>query len=265
MFAISYDPVPVLARFAESFAITFPLLSDEGSIVIERLGLLNVHVQQQQEFFGLTAKDRHRRLPYPGTFVLDEHGKVAERYFEQSYRDRPSGGYLLHEVGGAVELHDGASDRERDAGVEVAIWTDEAVYRPLEKAVLHVRLSLADGHHAYVRPLPEGYVPLTVRPDPVDGVRFWDAETPSGEQHSVAGLEEEFHVVDGTVDLAIPYVVSGRRHFLDGRPRPEVLPDEPVTLAVVIEYQICTDEVCHPPSQVRLQIDLPEEGLVGQS
>src|SRR5687767_8478227 len=86
---VSYDPVPVLAKFAERHGITFPLLSDEGSLVIERLGLLNAHNEQQAAHYGLAVTDRHDGLPYPGTFLLDEQGRVVEKRFEQSYLVRP--------------------------------------------------------------------------------------------------------------------------------------------------------------------------------
>jgi peroxiredoxin len=39
--AISYDPVEVLAAFASQHTITYPLLSDVGSVVIKRFGILN--------------------------------------------------------------------------------------------------------------------------------------------------------------------------------------------------------------------------------
>ena len=59
---ISYDPVPVLAEFAARRGITFPLLSDAGSAIIRRFGILNTTVPETNDLFG---------YPFPGTFILD--------------------------------------------------------------------------------------------------------------------------------------------------------------------------------------------------
>ena len=60
IFAVSYDPVGVLARFAEQHDISYTLLSDEGSRVITDLGLLNQHVAEQQH------KCEHRHCHHQG-------------------------------------------------------------------------------------------------------------------------------------------------------------------------------------------------------
>ncbi len=84
VFAISYDPVPVLADFAALHHITYPLLGDEGSHVIRALGLENQHIAEQHAYYGLGVRPNHLGTPYPGTFVLDEQGIVVQRDFEQS-------------------------------------------------------------------------------------------------------------------------------------------------------------------------------------
>ena len=88
IFAISYDIVEVLAAIAEKRGITFPLLSDEGSHTIRALGLLNEHLVEQHTFYGIQTRDEQLGVSYPGTFVLDEHGVISQKHFEQSYRVR---------------------------------------------------------------------------------------------------------------------------------------------------------------------------------
>ena len=58
--AISYDSQQVLAAFAQKYGITFPLLSDVGSQVIERYGILNT------EATGVA-----KGIAYPGIFVAN--------------------------------------------------------------------------------------------------------------------------------------------------------------------------------------------------
>lgn len=94
----SYDPVDVLANFAQRHVITYPLLSDEGSKAITSLGLLNRHVAEQHAYYGVAVRDQHHGVPYPGIFVLDENGMVIDKVFEQSYRVRPTAGGVLEDL-----------------------------------------------------------------------------------------------------------------------------------------------------------------------
>jgi peroxiredoxin len=71
--AVSYDDVKVLAAFADSKHIEFPLLSDAGSKTIKAYGILN--------------KDA-KGVPYPGTFVIDKGGVVRAKLFKEGYKDR---------------------------------------------------------------------------------------------------------------------------------------------------------------------------------
>ena len=78
VFAISYDPVAVLTKFAETHGIQYPLLSDEGSQVIRRLGLFNEHVYEHHAVYGIPKRDMFWGVPYPGAFLLDEAGRILE-------------------------------------------------------------------------------------------------------------------------------------------------------------------------------------------
>ena len=82
--AISYDPVEVLAKFADKRKITFPLLSDPGSKTIRAYGLLNKE-----------AKGRTEGIPYPGTVLIDKDGVIRGKLFLEGYRDRHSTAELI--------------------------------------------------------------------------------------------------------------------------------------------------------------------------
>ena len=57
VFAISYDSTAVLGAFAEKYGIRYPLLSDEWSAVIRRLGMLNEQVAEHHAFYGVPMRD----------------------------------------------------------------------------------------------------------------------------------------------------------------------------------------------------------------
>ncbi len=85
--AISYDPQPAIAKFAQRNQITYTLLSDPNSEVIKLFGIYNEN-----------ANPRIKGIPYPGTFILDEKGIVRAKIFRDGYRDRHSPEELIKAV-----------------------------------------------------------------------------------------------------------------------------------------------------------------------
>jgi len=88
---ISYDDVDVLKRFSDRMKVTFPLLSDPGSKVIDAY-----HVRNAE------AKGRAEGIPHPGTFILDGKGVIRGKLFLEGYRERHTTEALI-EAAKAVE------------------------------------------------------------------------------------------------------------------------------------------------------------------
>jgi hypothetical protein len=250
--------VDVLAKFAAEQGIAYDLLSDEGSVVIERLGLLNPHIGAQQAFYGRPADRRHEGLPYPGTIVLDEDGTVVARHFEQSYRPRIGAGTVLRRATGAPPPRAARSTTSRHDAVTVTAFLDSEDFRPLEVHELHVELRVDEGWHLYTDPVPDGYTPLRVDVRADSEIEVWPAELPTGRPFRVQGLPEEFSVVDGTVLASVPFKLPGAGFELDGRAREEPAPPRPVTLQVDVRYQACSGIECLPPTTVRLRLRMEE-------
>lgn len=85
---ISYDPVDVLAKFAESQKITYPLLSDPESKTIKAYGLLNPE-----------AKGKMEGISYPGTVILDKDGVIRTKLFFEGYKERSGAETILKAAG----------------------------------------------------------------------------------------------------------------------------------------------------------------------
>lgn len=84
--AISYDEVRDLERFHRKWRVGFPLLSDEGSKMIDTLGLRNPHYKEGHYAHG---------VPYPVILVLDRDKKIIAKLMRESYRERPEPEVLL--------------------------------------------------------------------------------------------------------------------------------------------------------------------------
>ena len=245
VFAVSYDPVPVLASFAERYGITYTLLSDEGSRVIRSLGLLNTHIEEQAAHYGATVREHHHGVPYPGTFVLDERGVIAEKRFEQSYRVRPQAAAFFEDRITPDRAGSGVRATARTHEIAVSAWIPQATYRPYQRLDLRLDLAVGPGLHVYGRPVPDGYTPLSVEIDPLASLEVAAPQWPEPRPFRVAGLDERFVVHEGAVRGAVPLFLA--RNL--GR----------IELVARLRYQACSTDECCPPSEVILR--LPLEGL----
>jgi peroxiredoxin len=245
LYAISYDAVATLAAFAEKRGITYPLLSNEGSEVIRALGLLNEHLAEQHAVYGITTREEQHGVAYPGTFVLDNQGVIVAKHFEQSYRVRPTA-TLFREfaLGGHADPPPDAP-QVAGPGVEVRAWTDAPTYRPYQQVRLHIRLDIPTDGHVFGAPVPEGYSPLRLEVDTLDGMTVELPLLPPPHPFRVEGLDDEFVVHEGRVEATIPLLFTSNLG--------------PTTVRVHVTYQACTETICSPPAEVQLSVQL--EGL----
>ncbi len=77
MVAISYDSTEILKAFAGKREITFPLLSDEESRVIDAYMIRNKE-----------AGSRIEGVPHPGTILIDQKGIIRAKLGHEGYRKR---------------------------------------------------------------------------------------------------------------------------------------------------------------------------------
>jgi hypothetical protein len=230
--------VAVLSGFAEKYGIAYPLLSDEGSVFIRELGILNEQ-----------AAENVAGIPHPGVFVLEEDGTVRSRHFYPSYRERDTGGGLLQQViglPGPVPPHVEAS---RSDGVVVRAWLDRASYSWGQRLWLTVELEIEPGLHVYGRPVPDGYTPVTITVDPIELVTIGEAQWPAPRPFRVEGLEEEFWVYEGRLRVSLPL------SFL-------VVDAGQLTVRVRVDFQACSATDCLLPQSKEFALVVEEAPLV---
>jgi AhpC/TSA family len=159
--------VDVLTRFAATHGVTFPLLSDEGSEVIRRLGMLDEQVYEHHAAFGKTDReDRFWGVPYPGEFLLDERGVVTQKRFQKNYRERETSQTILAQGFGMAASSHGPEARGEAGGMAVRAFLDSEEYRIYQRLRVNVEIAVPSGWHLYGLPIPEGYVPRTLPPSP---------------------------------------------------------------------------------------------------
>ena len=84
LIAISYDAPATNAAATAKLGLTFPLLSDPGSKVIDAYGIRNHE-----------AKGRGVGIPHPVFFILDQEGVIRVKLMREGYKVRPEGAEII--------------------------------------------------------------------------------------------------------------------------------------------------------------------------
>jgi hypothetical protein len=249
LFALSYDSVETLAAFAEKHGITYPLLSDEGSRVIRELGLLNEHLAEQQAQYGVQTRDEQLGVAYPGIFVLDENGVVVQKRFQQSYRDREGGVGLIEDALGVAAASHGSGAEAQGPEFRARAYLDSPTYHYFERLRLTVELTVEPPYHVYVAPVPDGYVPLSVIIEPIEGLEVGEMRWPEPRRLKI-GLNEEFWVLDDTIRGSMPLVFAAPAGAGDHE------------LRVAVSFQTCSDDDCLMPTTLHFTLPVRETDMV---
>src|SRR5688572_16471430 len=95
--------------------------------------MLNDRVAEHHAFYGVPMRDDVHGVPYPGAFLLDEQGVVAEKRFQDSYRMRETGVALLEEGFGLESAAHGAEARAATDDVLVRAYLDSPAYHSFQR------------------------------------------------------------------------------------------------------------------------------------
>ena len=248
VYAISYDSPEDLKTFATKYGITYDLLSDEDSAVIKEFGILNTLFTSEDAGAG-----RFLGIPFPGTYVTDSGGVVAEKFFNRHYATRASAGTILDTALGQVLIHQESplANQRGERATITAFLSDENL--KLEVAsTLHVRIAMAKGLHAYAEPLPEGFFPTKVTLKPMKGLRIGEPVYPGTEPRRFGALDVTLNVYEDVVEIAIP--VTATAEVLNWGQERTV---KALALEVVVSFQACSDETCFAPESLELTLDVP--------
>ncbi len=183
--AISYDSVAALHNFAERRGIQIPLLSDPDSKVIREVGILNETVPKDSPFFG---------VPYPGTFVLDAHGVITAKYFEDDYRERyTSADILTRQFGAGLQA---ASSEVQGKQLKLVATASNQIVAAGQRISLALDLEMKPNMHVYA-PGVEGYIPIDWKMKESPAASAHPVSYPPSEKLHLAAIDETVPVYRG--------------------------------------------------------------------
>jgi hypothetical protein len=232
--AVSYDPVATLADFARRRGITFPLLSDAGSAVIRKYGILNTSVAENQPTFG---------IPYPGTFILDHDGVVRSRHFETAYQERDTIASVLVKLGARLDVE---GTRVTAPHLTATTWVTDRIAAPGTHFSVVVDVVPGPRIHVYAAGVT-GYKPVAMHIASQPSLLVRQTQFPPAEDYFFKPLNE--HVAVYQKPFRIVQDLE-----LDPAPISAAALAERKSLQMTgtLEYQACDDKVCFNPQSLSL-------------
>ena len=233
LIAISYDSPETLKKFADSRGITFPLISDAGSAIIKKYGLLNETVDPKSRTYG---------IPHPGTFVVDRKGVVRSRFFEDAYQERYTAATILSTLGAGTA---GGAIVRRHAHLAMTASISDVIAAPGERLAITVNVTPKAGMHLYA-PGKHDYQVVQLTLDPQPWMRPQTTIYPASEIYHFKPLDERVEV------FMKPFRLRRDLTLLATPEAQKLLAGmTTVTITGALEYQACDDKVCFNPAACR--------------
>jgi hypothetical protein len=237
--ALSYDSAAILKEFATRRRISFPLLSDPESKVIRLFGIENEADYPR----GHLAHG----VPYPGTFVTDAKGIIRAKHFEKTYAERRTAASMLLLAGEAP----GDAAETRTTAFTLRTSSSNASAAPGQRLTLVLDFEMAPKMHAYA-PGAKAYRSLRVRLEPQPLVTVHETSLPAAKPYHFAPLDETVPVFEGRFRVTQDVTLAGGREFAELLKQPDAALD----LVGTLDYQVCSDKVCHAPASLPLRFTI---------
>ena len=206
------------------------MLSDKGSAVIRKYGVLNTNMPEGHPFYG---------IPFPGDYLIGADRVVRDKQFLPDYQTRPSSSQILLKNFGASAGGPAIAITADDLRAVVTISSERAV--PGEQLGVSADFVIAPGWHIYGQPLPDNYVATSIsfERDLVNSESF---EFPKATPVEFKSLGETLPVYSGSIRA--PGTILLKLGLKPGEYK----------LKGTIQFQQCNDQICKLPQKVAFEI-----------
>lgn len=233
---VSYDSPQVLAQFSQRKSITYPLLSDSGSKLIDAFGIRNVE-----------ATGTQAGIPVPGYYLLDKQGVIDKTFFEEGYINRLTANNVYQNVFGDVALPQPLRSLPSPHVVLTTMQSDKEV-TPGELVRLVVTITPDQDTHVYAPGAEKDHyivASLTLDPSTLYSVRPTAYPKPEMMHFPETNETEPVYTSKTTLDTLVAATVSRETQAIFAK-------DPSLHITGSLEYQACTSKVCFPRVKVPL-------------
>ena len=243
---MSYDSEAILADFSQRRSITYPLLSDTSSKVIDAFGIRN------PEGEGMEAG-----IPYPGYYLIEPGGTIKSRFFETGYINRLTANNVY------AILFNGLSpasiSRIVPSTPHVTVSTAQSDSAVTLGAVVRLQVEITPGPDTHIyapgaEKLQYHVVSLTIAPS--DLYTAGATMYPKSTMMNFPELSQVVPVYTGKTVLTTSVAAKVNKVNF-----PLFAKDPQLAVKGQLEYQPCTSTVCFPPIKVPLEWNIEQKQL----
>jgi peroxiredoxin len=232
---VSYDSQEILKFFTERHSITYPLIADPQSEIIERFGVLNP-----------TATGFAKGMSYPGFAYVSADGLVQETFFEEDFHTRFTGNNVLTKS--FPELGGVAPKDVPTPHLQLKLSQSDDVVAPGNRVTLVAELALPPDMHVYA-PGVQGYKPVALELNSNPNATFQPASYPASKVLLLPAIGEKVPVFEGKFRIAEDVVVSFDKDFSRAVAAGPAS-GTPLSVDGNLWYQACDSKICYPPASV---------------
>jgi hypothetical protein len=225
---ISYDSIEDLKSFSDKHQISYPLLSDAGSKVIKKYGILNTNTDSG--------------IPNPGIYIIDKNLKVVSKQFYKRYVERPTAENVL-----ATHLKEDIQSNIhpfKTSYMTGTIALSDTLAYPGQVLAIKIKFTFKENWHIYGLPIPEGYIPLTIDLESNPSFSLDSFQFPNTKQLTLESINETFNILPEEFTL---------NSFLRMKRQPQFGSN---ILNINIKFQACDSKVCMQPEELKFQFPL---------
>jgi peroxiredoxin len=236
--AVSYDSPAILANFAKRRSITYPLLSDPSSSVIDAFGIRNTEATGMQV-----------GIPYPGYYLIDPKGVIEKRFFEASFYNRLTASNVYSSLFGEFALP--APSAKVPSTPYVTIQTIQSNAAVTPGAVFEVAVAIMPGTDTHIyapgaEKLNYHVASLTILPSQIYSTA--PTKYPDSEMMNFPELAQTVPVYTGRTILSTSISAIVNKETLTAFAAKPELP-----IKGIVNYQACTSKICYPPASVAVE------------
>lgn len=234
--AISYDTPAILKTFSSRREITFPLLADPQSKIIQQFGLLN------PRGMGFT-----KGMAIPGFFYVNGNGVIKDAFFAGKDNNRYTPNSVIAKLFPQLVTADERNISALHLGLRLT--QSDAVINEGNRATVIAEISLPPDVHVYAPGVQGGYKPIVLALDSVPGITLHPVRYPKPTIMLLPVIGQKVPVFNGTFHISENITVDIQGKFAeklgDGPPD-----GTPLTLNGKLYYQACSSKICYPPTAV---------------
>src|SRR5271169_5605753 len=233
---VSYDSSEVLAEFSQRKSITYPLLSDSSSKLIDAFGIRNVE-----------ATGAQAGIPVPGYYLINKQGVIEKRFFEDGYINRLTANNVYQNIFGDVALPQPIRNIP-SPHVELTTMQSDKEVTPGELVRLVVTITPDRNTHVYAPGAEKDHyivASLTLDPSNLYSVRPTAYPKPEMMHFPESNETEPVYTGKTVLDTSVAAVVNKDTLAIFAK-------DPQLHVTGSLEYQACTSKVCFPRIKVPL-------------